>query len=1672
MALIVADRVKETTVTAGTGSVTLKGAYGGFQTFSDAIGDGNSTYYTIENFTRWEVGIGTYTSATNTLSRDTVLASSNSNNKIGLDGVSTVFVTYPANKALLLDDNGNITGFTPSYSGISFPDGSIQAGAWTSGNLTEPTNSGSPLTLVRRTAGNLLQAYVDNTNDRTIALHLTNASSPTWKLGLASSPSTPTTAPDQGYIYGNNGSVGAYAASDTHIVLNYSNGAWITHKGSTLFNLDRTNGALFDNAVASTVGVVVKGASAQSADLQQWQNSSSTVLAKIDNDGDLTAKSFTATDGSAGGVLFYGTDGVLTSSSDLFYNSSNGRLGIGTDSPDYALHVAGNISLNEYIRHNGDTNTYIRFRGDQIDLVAGGVTMLTLDETSQDRVIVNNGKNNVDFRVEGDGDENLIYTDAANDMVGIGTDSPSYKLDVAGHDAWVRGSGFIAGSSGIVLTDNAPNVTTNTLYNTGGSLYFNGSPAVLSLSNTIDESQDKALTPYAVSGLIGAAPDALNTLQELASALDNDASYATTISNSLATKATTTYVDAQVAAASGGSLSNLVASGVVLNASIDSVSGYAQASGGSMGQSLTSEITIVSGLAVSASGGTSYDASNRLNAAFIGGGNVSSTEFDYLNGVTSAIQTQINNVSGYAQGSGAVMGQALTTSIANVSGYAQFSGGAMGQAVLSLASGYAQGSGGAMGQALTTSISNVSGYAQFSGGKMGQSVLSLASGYAQGSGGAMGQALTTSISNTSGYAQFSGGAMGLALDQYFKTEITTVSGLAVSASGSSGGGGDGETNQFSFKTIQVSGSPSGLQGVLAKAKVDTLAITALSGIQTLVTSGEQAAGLGGTYTINLSAPDITTVSGAVVSSGGAMGQALTTSIASHSGIFGSLGHATTVSSSGAAMGQALLASGGAMGQALTTSISNVSGYAQFSGGKMGQAVLTSVSGYAEASGGAMGQALTTSIATKQATLDASNRLNAAYIGGGNVSTTEFDYLNGVTSSIQTQFTNVSGYAQGSGAAMGQSLSAVDVANSGFQQASMIASGTVILAAAAAGGETNQFAFRTIQVSGSPSGLQGLMAKSKVDTLAIAGLSGIQTLVTSGEQAAGMGGTYTINLSASPDIVNASGYAQGSGGAMGQALTTSISNVSGYAQFSGGKMGQAVLSLASGYAQGSGGAMGQALTTSIATKQATLSASNRLNSAYIAGGNVSNTEFDYLNGVTSAIQTQLNNVSGYAQGSGAVMGQALTTSIANVSGYAQFSGGAMGQAVLTAVSGYAQGSGGAMGQALTTSIATHSGIFGSLGHVTVSTSGAKMGQAIESSGATMGQALTTSIANVSGYAQFSGGAMGQAVLIAVSGYAQGSGGAMGQALTTSIASHSGIFGSLGHVTVSTSGAKMGQALLASGGAMGQSIDSYLKSEIIIVSGLAVSASGGGGGSVDIDGLSALGGVGLHQTQDHFMFSDNGTEKKITFSNLQDAIFADISGDGTVAAGGALTIADDVIDSAELADACSAVTSFTAPLVEGTTSIQTPLIEYTDGDDAITINDGGSVLFAKSINQGIANAAAEPENDVVNIDLRNGNYFHVTLGEEIDQLVFTHGTDGQRFLIRFTQPGGANYDVSCWGGGSEVTHDQDGGGSAANVTIKWAGGIVPSMTRTNGKADTYGFIINDENAFDGFIVGQNL
>ena len=98
MALVVKDRVQETTTTTGTGTVTLAGAVTGFQDFS-VIGDGNTCYYAITSTNDWEVGLGTYTASGTTLSRDTILESSNSGSAITLSGTSNVFVTYPAEKS-------------------------------------------------------------------------------------------------------------------------------------------------------------------------------------------------------------------------------------------------------------------------------------------------------------------------------------------------------------------------------------------------------------------------------------------------------------------------------------------------------------------------------------------------------------------------------------------------------------------------------------------------------------------------------------------------------------------------------------------------------------------------------------------------------------------------------------------------------------------------------------------------------------------------------------------------------------------------------------------------------------------------------------------------------------------------------------------------------------------------------------------------------------------------------------------------------------------------------------------------------------------------------------------------------------------------------------------------------------------------------------------------------------------------------------------------------------------------------------------------------------------------------------------------------------------------------------------------------------------------------------
>lgn len=129
MAFVVADRVQETCTSPGTGTVTLQGAATGYQAFSAGIGNGNVTFYAIadQGGSNWEVGIGTYTSSGNTLSRTTVLASSNGGSLTNFSsGIQNVWCDYPAGKAIYIDPNGDISNAIRNISGITgaitFPD--------------------------------------------------------------------------------------------------------------------------------------------------------------------------------------------------------------------------------------------------------------------------------------------------------------------------------------------------------------------------------------------------------------------------------------------------------------------------------------------------------------------------------------------------------------------------------------------------------------------------------------------------------------------------------------------------------------------------------------------------------------------------------------------------------------------------------------------------------------------------------------------------------------------------------------------------------------------------------------------------------------------------------------------------------------------------------------------------------------------------------------------------------------------------------------------------------------------------------------------------------------------------------------------------------------------------------------------------------------------------------------------------------------------------------------------------------------------------------------------------------------------------------------------------------------------------------------------------------------
>ena len=171
MALVLKDRVKEQTTTTGTGTVTLGGAVSGFDTFA-SVGDGNTTYYAIvsQSANEWEVGIGTYTASGTTLSRDTILESSNSDSAVNFSaGTKDVFVTYPADKSVYADAAGTVnTGAIAATSltlttDLAVADGGTGASSLTDGGVLLGSGTGAITPMAVLTDGQMIVG--DGTGD-------------------------------------------------------------------------------------------------------------------------------------------------------------------------------------------------------------------------------------------------------------------------------------------------------------------------------------------------------------------------------------------------------------------------------------------------------------------------------------------------------------------------------------------------------------------------------------------------------------------------------------------------------------------------------------------------------------------------------------------------------------------------------------------------------------------------------------------------------------------------------------------------------------------------------------------------------------------------------------------------------------------------------------------------------------------------------------------------------------------------------------------------------------------------------------------------------------------------------------------------------------------------------------------------------------------------------------------------------------------------------------------------------------------------------------------------------------------------------------------------------------------------------------------------------------------
>jgi hypothetical protein len=476
MAFAVADRVRETTTTTGTGTLNLGGAVSGFRTFVSGIGDGNVTYYAIVHRTaaEFEIGIGTVTDAsTDTLSRTTVLSSSNSNSAVSFSaGTKDVFCTQPASKAVFEDNNADVT--LPDDLILGSDSAVLKFGADSDTTLTHTDGTGLTLNSTNKlTFGDAASFVQQSSNgvlridgEATIDLNASTAVTVSNDLKLDS---------DSAVLgFGADNDITLTHAADTGLTLNGTFAATsVTANSGVVVDNITIDGTEIDlssgDLTLDVAGDIILDADGANVTVKDGGTTTLDIVSNGTTDVTLDAPGDIILDADGGNVTF--KDGG-TSILDIANSSTDVELTASTADKNFAIKGTDGSSAITALDIDMALNGKATFSGDVV--VTGDLTVsgddITMGTNTAGNLLIADGTNFNSIAVGGLSEISTV----ANDDVFLAVDTSGGGLKKITRSTIVSGLAVSGAAISNVVEDTTPQL--------GGSLDVNGED-IVSVSN-------------------------------------------------------------------------------------------------------------------------------------------------------------------------------------------------------------------------------------------------------------------------------------------------------------------------------------------------------------------------------------------------------------------------------------------------------------------------------------------------------------------------------------------------------------------------------------------------------------------------------------------------------------------------------------------------------------------------------------------------------------------------------------------------------------------------------------------------------------------------------------------------------------------------------------------------------------------------------------------------------------------------------------------------------------------------------------------------------------------------------------------------------------------------------------------------------------------------------------